>query len=429
MIYLILVMFLLFFIGVPIAYALGFTSILAILFTDPDLLINVPRRIFRGIDSFSLIAIPLFIMAGEIMSKGGISARLIRFAQTLVGHFPAGLAMVVVLASMFFSAVTGSAIATAAAIGGMLIPVMKKEGYDIGFSSSLVATSAILGPIIPPSIFMVLYGVMANASIADLFMAGVMPGVLIGLGLLGYCYYIGKKMNYKGRETRATGKEVATGLKDAFLALLMPTIMVGGILSGLFTATESGVIAIIYSLIIAIFVYKELKLKDVLDILLTTSKISAAIILLIGSASLFTWLLSYHRIPDQLIELLGPFAENPFMLLLLMNVILLIAGTFIDAISALMIFTPLFLPLALAAGIDPVHLGVVMAVNVSIGQITPPVGVCLFVTSSIAKIKVPQMLPFIWPKLIILLVIQVLITYVPEVSLFIPDFFNRLTAG
>ncbi|GBG07057.1 C4-dicarboxylate ABC transporter permease [Paenibacillus sp. MY03] len=429
MIYLILVMFLLFFIGVPIAYALGFTSILAILFTDPDLLINVPRRIFRGIDSFSLIAIPLFIMAGEIMSKGGISARLIRFAQTLVGHFPAGLAMVVVLASMFFSAVTGSAIATAAAIGGMLIPVMKKEGYDIGFSSSLVATSAILGPIIPPSIFMVLYGVMANASIADLFMAGVMPGVLIGLGLLGYCYYVGKKMNYKGRETRATGKEVATGLKDAFLALLMPTIMVGGILSGLFTATESGVIAIIYSLIIAIFVYKELKLKDVLDILLTTSKISAAIILLIGSASLFTWLLSYHRIPDQLIELLGPFAENPFMLLLLMNVILLIAGTFIDAISALMIFTPLFLPLALAAGIDPVHLGVVMAVNVSIGQITPPVGVCLFVTSSIAKIKVPQMLPFIWPKLIILLVIQVLITYVPEVSLFIPDFFNRLTAG
>jgi C4-dicarboxylate transporter DctM subunit len=429
MIYLILVMFLLFFIGVPIAYALGFTSILAILFTDPDLLINVPRRIFRGIDSFSLIAIPLFIMAGEIMSKGGISARLIRFAQTLVGHFPAGLAMVVVLASMFFSAVTGSAIATAAAIGGMLIPVMKKEGYDIGFSSSLVATSAILGPIIPPSIFMVLYGVMANASIADLFMAGVTPGVLIGLGLLGYCYYVGKKMNYKGRETRATGKEVATGLKDAFLALLMPTIMVGGILSGLFTATESGVIAIIYSLIIAIFVYKELKLKDVLDILLTTSKISAAIILLIGSASLFTWLLSYHRIPDQLIELLGPFAENPFMLLLLMNVILLIAGTFIDAISALMIFTPLFLPLALAAGIDPVHLGVVMAVNVSIGQITPPVGVCLFVTSSIAKIKVPQMLPFIWPKLIILLVIQVLITYVPEVSLFIPDFFNRLTAG
>ncbi|WP_214626431.1 TRAP transporter large permease [Paenibacillus agaridevorans] len=429
MIYIILIMFLLFFIGVPIAYALGFTSILAILFTDPELLINVPRRIFRGIDSFSLIAIPLFIMAGEIMSKGGISARLIRFAQTLVGHFPAGLAMVVVLASMFFSAVTGSAIATAAAIGGMLIPVMKKEGYDLGFSSSLVATSAILGPIIPPSIFMVLYGVMANASIADLFMAGVAPGVLIGLGLLGYCYYIGKKMNYKGRETRATGKEVATGLKDAFLALLMPTIMVGGILSGLFTATESGVIAIVYSLIIAIFVYKELKLKDILDILLTTSKISAAIILLIGSASLFTWLLSYHRVPEQLIELLGPFAENPFMLLLLMNVILLIAGTFIDAISALMIFTPLFLPLALAAGIDPVHLGVVMAVNVSIGQITPPVGVCLFVTSSIAKIKVPQMLPFIWPKLIILLVIQVLITYVPEVSLFIPDFFNRLTAG
>jgi len=428
MIYLVAVLFILFFIGVPIAYALGFTSILSFLFTDPDLLINVPRRIFRGIDNFSLLAIPLFIMAGEIMSKG-ISARLIRFAQTLVGHFPAGLAMVVVLASMFFSAVTGSAIATAAAIGGMMIPVLKKEGYDLRFSSSLVATSSILGPIIPPSIFMVLYGVMANASIADLFMAGIAPGVLITIGLMVYCYYIGKKYNYKGRETRATVKEIAVGFKDAILALLMPTIMVGGILSGMFTATESGVIAILYAIMISACVYRELKWKDMLDILMSTSKISAAIILLIGTASLFTWLLSYHRVPEQLIEMLGPFAENQFMLLLLMNIILLIAGTFIDAISALMIFTPLFLPLGLAAGIDPVHLGVVMAVNVSIGQITPPVGVCLFVTSSIAKVKVADMLTFIWPKLIILLVIQFLITYVPDTSLFIPDFINSLTSG
>lgn len=429
MIYLVFLLFLLFFLGVPIAYALGFTSILSLFFTDPDLLINVPRRIFRGIDNYSLLAIPLFIMAGEIMSKGGISSRLIRFAQMLVGHFPAGLAMVVVLASMFFSAVTGSAIATAAAIGGMLIPVMKKEGYDVGFSSSLVANSAILGPIIPPSIFMVLYGVMANASIADLFMAGIVPGALITIGLLCYCYYIGKKNNYKGRETRASGKEIAVGFKDALLALLMPAIMVGGILSGLFTATESGVVAILYALLITIFVYRELKLKDMLDILLSTSKISAVIIMLIGTASLFTWLLSYHRIPDQLIELLGPFAENPFMLLLLMNVILLIAGTFIDAISALMIFTPLFLPLGLAAGIDPVHLGVVMAVNVSIGQITPPVGVCLFVTSSIAKIRVSQMLPFVWPQLIILLFVLFVVTYIPNISLFIPEWINNLTSG
>ncbi|XID93146.1 TRAP transporter large permease [Paenibacillaceae bacterium WGS1546] len=427
MIYLIPGLFLLFFIGVPIAYALGFGSIVALLFTDPDLLINVPRRIFRGVDNFALIAIPLFIMAGEIMSKGGISARLIRFAQTLVGHLPAGLAMVVVLASAFFSAVTGSAIATAAAIGGMLIPAMKQHGYDVRFSASLVATSGILGPIIPPSIFLVLYGVIANVSIADLFMAGVAPGVIITLCLLIYCYYIGKKNNYKGRETRASLKEIMVGFKDALLALLMPALMVGGILSGVFTATESGVIAIVYALIIGIFVYRELKLKDLLDILLSTAKISAAIIFLIGTAALFTWLLSYHRVPDQLLEVLGPFADNKLMLLLLINLILLLIGTFIDAISALMIFTPLFLPLAMAADIDLIHLGIIMAVNVSIGQITPPVGVCLFVTSSIAKIRVSEMLVFVWPKVLILVVVLLAITYVPQISLFLPDMINSWT--
>ncbi|MBD2844174.1 TRAP transporter large permease [Paenibacillus sp. IB182496] len=427
MIYLVPALFLLFFIGVPIAYALGFTSIAALWLTDPDLLINVPRRIFRGVDNFALIAIPLFIMAGEIMSKGGISARLIRFAQTLVGHLPAGLAMVVVLASAFFSAVTGSAIATAAAIGGMLIPAMKEHGYDVRFSASLVATSGILGPIIPPSIFMVLYGVIANASIADLFVAGVAPGVLIALGLLAYCYYIGKKHQYQGQERRASAREVAIGLKDALLALLMPAIMVGGILSGVFTATESGVVAIVYALLIGLFVYRELKLKDLADILLNTAKISAAIIFLIGSAALFTWLLSYHRVPEQLIELLGPIAENKLLLLLVINLLLLVAGTFIDAISALMIFTPLLLPLATAVGIDPVHLGIIMAVNVSIGQVTPPVGVCLFVTSSIAKIKVSQMLVFVWPKVAILLAVLFLVTYVPQISLFLPDVLSGWT--
>lgn len=426
MIYLIPALFLLFFLGIPIAYALGFISIVGVFLTDPEMLINIPRRIFRGIDNFSLVAIPLFILAGEIMSKGGISARLIRFAQTLVGHLPAGLAMVVVVASMFFSAVSGSAIAAAAAIGGMMIPAMKKEGYDVRFSSSLVATSGTIGPIIPPSIVLVLYGVMTSTSIGELFVAGVVPGILMGLSLMMYCYYIGVKLNYKGREKRANTKELLVGLKDATLALIMPAIIIGGILSGIFTATESGVIAVVYALILGLFVYREINLKDLISILLSSAKTSSVIIFLIGNAALFTWLLSFHRIPDQLIGILGPFVENSFLLLLLINVILLVVGTFIDTISALTIFTPLFLPLAMAANIDLIHFGIIMAVNLTIGMVTPPLGVCLFVTSSIGKIRVPEMFRFLIPQILILIVVLIIITYIPQVTLFLPDLLNSI---
>lgn len=418
MAWLIVLLFVLILCRVPIGFGLSFVAFVGIILSDPSLLINIPRKMFNGIDSFTLVAVPLFILAGELMTQGGISKRLIKFSQTLVGHLPGGLALVVVLASMFFSALTGTAIAAAAAIGGMMIPAMNKEGYDIRFSTSLVASSATIGPIIPPSIVLILYGVIASVSIGDLFIAGVLPGILMGIGLMIYSYYVGKKNNYRSRAKRASFKEVVVGAKDAVLALIMPLIIIGGIISGIFTATESGVIAVLYAFIIGKFVYRELEYKALWNILLNTAKTTATIIFLIGNAALFVWFLSFNSIPNQMIDLLGGISENPIMLLLIINIILLIAGTFIDTISAVSIFAPLFLPLVLAAGIDPVHFGIILAVNLTIGMVTPPLGVCLFVTASIGKISVPKMFKYLVPQIIILIVILFIITYLPEVILF-----------
>lgn len=418
MIWLVVLLFVLILLRVPIAFGLGFVSVIGIILTNPDLLINVPRRLFSGVNNFTLVAVPLFVLAGEIMTRGGISKRLIDFSKTLVGPLPGGLAMVVVLASLFFSALTGTAIAAAAAIGGMMIPAMTKEGYDVRFSSSLVATAATIGPIIPPSIVLILYGVIASVSIGDLFVAGIIPGLAMGVGLMIYSYFVGKKNDYRSADRRATFKEIAVGAKDAVLALIMPIIIIGGIVSGIFTATESGVIAVLYALIISLFVYREIKIKDLWPILMNTAKTSSTIIFLIGFASLFIWFLSFNQIPNQLIDLMGPVAQNPILLLLVINIILLIAGTFIDTISAVSIFTPLFLPLILVAGIDPIHFGIVMAVNLTIGMVTPPLGVCLFVTASIAKIKVPKMFKYLVPQIAILIVILLIITYMPQVILF-----------
>lgn len=424
MIWLVILLFVLILCRVPIAFGLGFVSFLGIMLTDPGLLINVPRKIFNGIDSFSLVAVPLFILAGEIMSYGGISNRLIRFSQTLVGHLPGGLALVCVLASIFFSALTGTALAAAVAIGGMMIPAMTKEGYDIRFSTSLVASASTIGPVIPPSIIFILYGVMANVSIGDLFIAGVIPGILMGVGLMIYSYFIGKKYKYRSRTERASFIEILMGAKDATLALIMPILIIGGVVSGFFTATESGVIAVLYAFIIGKYVYKELKYKDLWNIFLQTAKSTATIIFLIGNAALFIWVLSFNNVPNQLVHLLGPISENPLLLLFVINIILLIAGTFIDTISAVSIFTPLFLPIVLASGVDPIHFGVLMTVNLTIGMVTPPLGVCLFATASIGQISVPKMFKFLFAQIAILLIVLLIVTYIPGIALFPIHLFN-----
>ena len=417
---LILFLFILFFVGVPIGFSLGIISLAGLIEIGAPISV-ITQRLFTGTDSIPLFAVLLFTLAGALMEKGGISESLINFADVLVGHWPSGLAMVAIVACMFFAAITGSAIAATAAIGGMMIPIMKEKGYDESFSSSLMATGGSIGPIIPPSIPLLVYGVLAGCSVAKLFLGGVIPGLMMGFGLMIYSYFIGKKRHYLGREKKATAREKLEALKSAIWALITPIIIMGGILSGIFTATESAAIASVYALIVGIFVYHKLTAQKIWDALLESSKTTGIVLLVVGFASLFTWVITMLMIPQQLTTLIQAHIHHKWILLMVINIILLIAGTFIDTTSAITIFAPLFLPMCTAMGIDPIHLGVVIAVNLSIGMCTPPLGVCLFVSSGIAKIPLKAMFKDLWGQLMVLLIVLLLITYIPPTVTWIPN--------
>lgn len=416
----ILFLFLAFIIGTPIAFSLGLVSLGGVVISGFPPMVVI-QRMFTGADSIALIAIPLFMFAGELMFQGGMSKRLVNFADTLIGHFPSGLAMVSILACMFFAAITGSAIAATAAIGGIMIPLMKEKGYENTFSAPLLACGGSIGPIIPPSIPLLLYGVMANVSVGKLFIGGFVPGVLMGLGLMIYSYYVGKKRNYKGRETKAPTGEILKSAKDAFLALLMPVIIIGGIMSGKFTATESGAIAVFYAIVVGMFVYRELKMENMFQVLVNCAKSTGQVLIVVAFASLFTWIITVNQIPQQISAYLSSAISSKIMLLLVINIILLIAGTFIDTTSALVIFAPLFIPLVTAFGVDLIHFGLIMAVNLTIGMCTPPLGVCLFVSGSIAKVSLKEQMRDLLPMVGILIVILLIITYIPQTVLFLPN--------
>lgn len=381
----------------------------------------VAQRMFTGVDNFTYIAIPLFILAGNLMAMGGISRRITDFAQTVVGHMSGGLGMVIILASMIFAAVTGSAIAATAAIGGVLMNELIRKNYSPAYSASLIAVSGSIGPIIPPSIPLVVYGVMVGTSIAKLFMGGFVPGVMMGIILMVFNYFISKKRGYVGSPVKSTWEEVFNGLKDAILALIMPIIIIGGIVSGMFTPTESAAADVAYALVVGGLVYRELSLRDICNSIVEASIMNGIILTVLMTANLFIWFMTVQMIPQQVTSSLTQIVHSKWTALLVMNIVLLVVGTFIDTISALTIFVPLFLPLVNSFGIDLVHFGVVVAVNLTIGMCTPPLGVCLFVAAGIAKVTLSEMFRDLCYLLLPLIIILGLITYIPVLVTWLPN--------
>ena len=417
-------MILLLIVGVPIAFVLCGSSIIAILSTGDIHNAIVIQRMFSGSGSFTLLAIPFFVLAGSLMSSGGISKRLVNLCNSLFGHISGGLAMVAIITCAFFAAISGSSAATAAAVGTIIIPEMLKHKYDKDFAGATVASSAELGVIIPPSIGLIQYGVATGTSISDLFMAGFLPGIFICLVLCVVAHFLCKKQGFEPSK-KATRQEKIQAFKDAILAILMPVIILGGIYSGVFTPTEAAVIAVFYGLIVGVFVYKEIKLSDIPRIL-TDSAITMSTVLLIMSAStIFGWILTKLQIPQAVAKGFLGISASKYIFLLLVNVLLLFIGMFCEAGAAMVILAPLLAPVAQTLGIDLVHFGIIMMANLAIGMMTPPVGVNLYVVCDTAKVKIEGMFPYLVKYFLALVAGVLIITYVPQLSLLLVNLFGQ----
>jgi len=407
-------------IGVPIAFCLGISSI-AILYTNHVSFMVIAQRMFTGIDVFPFMAIPFFILAGELMNKSGITTRLVKFSDLFVGHIKGGLSHINVVSNMFLAGISGSAVADASAIGSMMIPAMKEKGFDIDFSAAITAASSVVGPVIPPSIPMVIFALLSGQSVAALFIAGMIPGILVGLALLVLSYFISVKRNYPKREEKIGWQEFIMSCIHAIVPLMMPLIILGGILSGVFTATEASAIAVVYALIIGFLVYRTLKIKDLKDVFIGTAKTTGVVFLVIACANIFNWLLSVEQVPQLMASIFTENISNPFMFLLILNILLLFLGTFMEGTAAMIITVPIFLPIAVAYGINPVMFGIIVVLNLMIGLITPPVGLCLYVACGIAKISLERISIAIIPFLIVEIATLLLVTYLPFLTLWLPN--------
>lgn len=406
--------------SVPIAISLGLAAVLG-LFVDGSIpMAVVGQRIFAANNSFALLAVPFFMFAGAVMTEGGISKRLVNFAYSLVGSVTGGLAMVATMTAMFFAAISGSSAATTAAVGSSLIPAMREKGYDDEFSAAVVAAAGTTGIVIPPSTALVVYGVAAGASIGKLFLGGFIPGIMMGLAMMIVIYFISKKKGYE-RSERVPFKEVIKTFVDAIWGILMPVIILGGIYGGIFTPTESAAIASFYGLFVTIFIYKEITIKNIPRIIIKAVVSTAVIMFILGGAGLFGWLLVANRIPQQMATLMLSITDSPILIMMLINVLLLFVGTFLNATAAISILVPVLLPVITAVGIDPIAFGVIMTVNLAIGCITPPVGVDLFVAQSISGVRIEKISKAVFPLLFALILVLLLITIFPQLILFIPE--------
>ncbi|MEM1338676.1 MAG: TRAP transporter large permease subunit [Bacteroidota bacterium] len=410
---------------VPIAYSIGLSAFLTLVVSMPSLpaVTTLAQRMATSLDSFALLAIPFFILAGQVMNQGGIARRLIDFAKAIVGPLPGGLAFVNIIACMLFGAISGSAVAAASAIGGFMNPMMEKEGYDKSFSAAVNITSATTGLIIPPSNILIIYSLASGGvSIAALFLAGYVPGILIGLALMLVAGVYAWIKKYPTAKAVGIGVFVKRFL-DAFPSLLLLVVVIGGIVAGIFTATEASAVAVVYTFVLA-FVYKEIEWKDVSTILLETTKTTAIVMLLIATSVAMSWVMSYESIPQEISAGLLSISNNPIVILIIINLILLFVGIFMDMTPAVLIFTPIFLPIVTEMGIDPIHFGIIMILNLCIGLCTPPVGSVLFVGCGVANLKIQQVVRPLLPMFIVMLVVLMIITYVPELSLWVPELFG-----
>lgn len=410
------------FLGVPIAFSMGLSSLLYLAISDIPYII-IAQKLFTGINSFVLLCIPGFVLAGNLMNTGGITKRIIKFSNAAIGHIRGGLGLANIVASMIFAGITGTAIADTTSLGAILIPAMKEEGYDVPFSVAVTASSSTIGPIIPPSLPMIMVGTLTGISVSKLFLGGAIPGILLGLFLMAVCYYISVKREYP-KDTKKPFKYVFKSFCDAFWALMLTVIILWGILGGLFTPTEASIVASLYALVVGMFIYKELKWKDIPKIILDTMKTSAAIMLLVGFAATFGWILASEQIPQLVAKAILSISTNKIVVLLLLNILLLFVGMFMETIAALIILFPVLLPVAIQIGVDPIHFGVMAVLNLMIGLTTPPVGVCLFAGASIGKISIAKATKAILPFLAVSLVVLMLVTFIPQITLFLPNLLN-----
>jgi len=387
------------------------------------------RNVYNGMDSFPLMAIPFFMLAGVLMNRGGITTRLVEFSQAIMGHFRGGLAHVNILSSMLFAGLSGSAVADTSAIGSMLIPAMVKNGYTRKFSAAITAASSVIGPIIPPSGIMIIYSYVMGESVAALFLAGIVPGILVGLGLMLMTWVMAQRYDFPVATKRSTWSERGNASMKAFFPLLTPVIILGGILGGVFTPTEASAVAVAYSLVISLFVLKSMGIRDLPKVLTEAAMTSSVVLLLVGAAMAFKTVVSLSHAPEILAEWILTLSENPLILLFLINLLLFLVGMFLDAGPAIIILAPILGPIFINLGVHPVHFAIIMSVNLTVGLATPPMGLVLFVASSVSGERIESISKAILPFLAVEVVVIFMITYIPAVSLAIPRYFGFIIGG
>ncbi|MGE6716939.1 TRAP transporter large permease [Peribacillus frigoritolerans] len=402
--------------GIPIAFALLVSSVVLMYFLGIFDSQIIAQNLISGADNFPLMAIPFFMLAGEAMNRGGLSRRIVEMAMNLVGHIKGGLGYVAIIASVLFASLSGSAVADTAALGAILIPMMVKSGYDVNRSSGLIASGGIIAPIIPPSIGFIIFGVASGVSITKLFMAGIVPGILLAVGLTVTWAIVARK-DKVAVNPRASAKEILTSLRQGIWALFLPVIIIGGLKFGLFTPTEAAVVAAVYAIFVGLVIYREMKVKDLYEVFVHAGKMTSVVMFLVAAALVSSWLITVADLPGQVIGLLEPFMDHPFLLLIMINLLVILVGTAMDMTPTILILTPVLMPLVVAAGIDPVYFGVLFILNNAIGLLTPPVGTVLNVMCGISKISMEDIMKGIWPFLLVEVIVLILLILFPSLVL------------